>query len=92
MKRQTVVLISAAGLMLVFGLATYLYTSEQADRIEAFDGCAIRDEMADVGDQAVGIEGGDKHRSGVGRLEIGDRLGGVAASPPRSTCLACSTS
>ena len=35
MKRQTVVLISAAGLLLVFGLATYLYTSEQADRIEA---------------------------------------------------------
>lgn len=35
MKRQTVVLISAAGLLLVFGLATYLYTSERADRIEA---------------------------------------------------------
>ena len=35
MKRQTVVLISAAGLLLAFGLATYLYTSEQADRIEA---------------------------------------------------------
>ena len=35
MKRKSVVLISATGLMLVFGLATYLYTSEQADRIEA---------------------------------------------------------
>jgi protein-disulfide isomerase len=34
-KRQTVVLISAAGLLLAFGLATYFYTSEQADRIEA---------------------------------------------------------
>lgn len=40
MKRQTVVLISAAGLMLVFGLATYLYSSEQADRIEALAAAA----------------------------------------------------
>ena len=40
MKRQAVVLISAAGLVLGFGLATYLYTSEQADRIEALAAAA----------------------------------------------------
>jgi protein-disulfide isomerase len=34
-KRQTVALVSAVALLLAFGLATYLYTSEQADRIEA---------------------------------------------------------
>ncbi len=34
MKRQHLVLIAVAGLLIAFGLSTYVYTSQQADRIE----------------------------------------------------------
>lgn len=34
MKRQTIVLLTAAGLLLVFAFASYVYTTQRADRME----------------------------------------------------------